>query len=167
MSSHNNHQTPKPNRLAVVLPSAKCSKCGLRACCSAVDGGELLCLDCRNEKEKTLAVIKRLAAREPGTVVCVWMFPEEDFEAWQEMIAEGWGIEAAKLEYPSYASYRELIESHRKYMHSSEIDTALVSFTVADMKAALAKEGLANTGENRARITWEKATGASTVRENG
>jgi hypothetical protein len=142
MSSQNNHQTPKPKRpLVVLLPSAKCSKCGrITVVAYTADQGRLLCVDCINKK-----------------LVCCWMFPEEDFEAWQEMIAEG-DIEAAKLDCPSYASYREVIKSHRKDMHSSEMDTALVYFTVADMKAALEKEGLANTGKNRAKITWQKAT---------
>ena len=77
--------------------------------------------------------------------IFLWQFPEGDFAAWSELVGTP--------QVATHADYMTLISAVQADQERQGREVVRVKFTVAEMQAALAERGWANTADNRAAIT--------------
>lgn len=81
--------------------------------------------------------------------ICLWIFPESDYDAWCELVASP--------EVMSYQEYLTLVSAIQADQEHSGREVVRVHFTVAEMKQELETRGIPNTPDGRAAITAFKA----------
>jgi len=86
-------------------------------------------------------VIKSNVGDSTPIMVCLWLFPEEDFPAYQEV----YGDDAVE----SYAELRRRVEGTAEMMRNAGYVVRVSRAPVADLQRVLAEQGWPNNRKNR------------------